>query len=68
VGIVFGIMDERKPKLTAEAKEARRRLAIRNVLSGRSQADVADFLGVHPVTVAKWMAAYWSSPRIVDSV
>jgi transposase len=55
---VFGIMDERKPKLTAGAKEARRKLAIRNVLGGRSQADVADFLGVHPVTVAKWMAAY----------
>ena len=51
-------MDERKPKLTAAAKEARRRSAIRNVLAGRSQADVADFLGVHPVTVAKWMAAY----------
>jgi transposase len=51
-------MDEHKPKLTAGAKEARRRLAIRNVLCGWSQADVAAFLGVHPVTVAKWMAAY----------
>lgn len=28
------------------------------MLAGRTQADVADFLGVHPVTVAKWMAAY----------
>jgi transposase len=55
---VFVIMVEHKPKLTAGAKEARRKLAIQNVLSGRSQADVADFLGVHPVTVAKWMATY----------
>ena len=28
------------------------------MLDGRTQADVADFLGVHPVTVAKWMKAY----------
>jgi len=58
VGIVFGIMDERKPTLTAADKEARRKLAIRNVLDGRTQADVAAFLSVHPVTVAKWMKAY----------
>lgn len=60
MGIVFGIMDEPTPKLkwTAAEKEARRKLAIRKVLGGRTQADVADFLGVHPVTVAKWMAAY----------
>lgn len=51
-------MDERQPRLTAAEKEARRKLAIRKVLDGRTQADVADFLGVHPVTVAKWMKAY----------
>lgn len=51
-------MDEHKPSLTAAEKEARRKLAIRKVLEGRTQADVADFLGVHPVTVAKWMKAY----------
>lgn len=51
-------MDEHKLSLTAAEKEARRKLAIRKVLDGRSQADVADFLGVHPVTVAKWMKAY----------
>jgi len=55
---VFGIMDEHKPKSTSAEKEARRRLAILKVLDGRTQSDVADFLGVHPVTVAKWMAAY----------
>jgi transposase len=47
-----------KPNLTAADKEARRKLAIRKVLSGRTQADVADFLGVHAVTVSKWMKAY----------
>ena len=51
-------MEDAKPKLTAAEKEARRKLAIRKVLAGRTQADVADFLGVHPVTVAKWMKAY----------
>ena len=51
-------MEDAKPKLTAAEKEARRRLAIRNVLSGRTQADAADFLGVHPVTVAEGMKAY----------
>ena len=53
-------MDEHKPNppLTAAAKEARRKLAVRHVLDGRTQQDVADFLGVHPVTVAKWMAKY----------
>ena len=56
--MVFGIMGEPKPSLTSTAKEARRKLAIRKVLSGRTQADVADFLGVHPVTVAKWMKGY----------
>ena len=54
-------MDGIKPKLTAAEKEARRRLAVEKVLGGRSQADVADFLGVHPVTVAKWMARYRAS-------
>ena len=58
MGILFGIMNERKPNLTAAEKEARRQLAIRKVLDGRTQADVADFLGVHAVTVAKWMKAY----------
>jgi transposase len=51
-------MDGTKPKLTAAAKEARRRLAVEKVLAGRSQVDVADFLGVHPTSVAKWMAKY----------
>jgi transposase len=55
---VFGMMGEHKLKLTAAEKEARRKLAIRKVLDGRTQADVADFLGVHPVTVAKWVKAY----------
>lgn len=55
---MLGIMDERKPTMTAAEKEARRKLAIRKVLDGRTQADVADFLGVHAVTVAKWVKAY----------
>lgn len=38
--------------------EARRRLAVQKVNDGWTQADVADFLGVHPVTVNKWVRAY----------
>jgi hypothetical protein len=36
---VIGILDDRKPNLTAPEKEARRKLAIRKVLDGRTQAD-----------------------------
>lgn len=39
-------------------KEGRRRLAVQKVNEGWSQAAVADFLGVHPVTVNKWVRAY----------
>jgi transposase len=38
--------------------EARRRTAAAKCAAGWTQAAVADFLGVHPVTVAKWMARY----------
>lgn len=38
--------------------EARRRAAVRRVDEGWAQKDVASFLGVHPVTVAKWVARH----------
>jgi transposase len=38
--------------------EARRLLAVRRVGEGWAQADVAAFLGVHPVTVKKWVARH----------
>lgn len=43
---------------TAAAREARRRLAVRRVNEGWSQQDVADLLGVHPVTVNAWVRAF----------
>jgi transposase len=43
---------------TAKELEARRRLAVARVGDGWSQQEVAAFLGVHPVTVAKWMARF----------
>jgi transposase len=43
---------------TAAELEARRRTAVAKCGDGWTQAAVADFLGVHPVTVAKWMARY----------
>jgi transposase len=43
---------------TAQELEARRRLAVQRVEDGWSQREVAAFLGVHPVTVAKWMARF----------
>jgi transposase len=38
--------------------ERRRRLAVRRVRSGYTQKEVADFLGVHPRTVQRWMQTY----------
>ena len=40
---------------TQTSMEARRRLAVQRVNDGWTQAAVADFLGVHPVTVNKWV-------------
>jgi transposase len=46
---------------TAKELEARRRLAAQRVEDGWTQREVAAFLGVHPVTVAKWMARFRAS-------
>ncbi len=43
---------------TPQELEQRRRLAVRRVLEGRKQKDVAEFLGVTPRTVNRWMAAH----------
>ena len=43
---------------TAAELEARRQLAVARVNAGWAQKDVAAFLGVHPVTVAKWVARH----------
>ena len=51
-------MGEHELKLTAGETEARREPAVREVPDGRTQADVADFLGVHVVTVAEGRKAY----------
>jgi transposase len=47
-----------RSKGSASTLEATRRIAVHKVLSGWSQANVAEFLGVHAVTVAKWIARY----------
>ncbi len=47
-----------RSKGTAQELEARRRLAVQRVEDGWSQKDVAAFLGVHPVTVGKWVARH----------
>jgi transposase len=52
-------MDETR---TSADKEARRRLAVLRVCEGWSQKDVAAFLGVHPVTVNKWVRAHRADP------
>jgi transposase len=43
---------------TASELEARRRLAVEKLRDGWTQVAVAEFLSVHPVTVAKWMARH----------
>ncbi len=47
-----------RPKGTAAALEARRRLGVQRVADGWSRAEVAAFLGVHPETVAEWVRAH----------
>jgi transposase len=47
-----------RSKGTAAELEQRRLTAVRRVGEGWSQKEVAEFLGVHPVTVAKWVARH----------
>jgi transposase len=47
-----------RSKGTAAELEVRRITAVQRVGAGWAQKDVAAFLGVHPVTVAKWMARH----------
>lgn len=47
-----------RSKGTASELEARRRIAVEKLRDGWTQVDVAEFLSVHPVTVAKWMARH----------
>lgn len=41
-----------------EELERRRRLGVCHVLAGYRQRTVAEFLGVHPSSVSRWMNAY----------
>jgi transposase len=43
---------------SADELEYRRRLAVDRVSEGYSTREVADFLGVDPSTVRRWLAAY----------
>lgn len=47
-----------RSKGTAAELEARRRLAVQRVREGWARKDVAAFLGVHPVTIARWVARH----------
>src|SRR5215213_1041778 len=47
-----------RSKGTASELEARRRIAIEKLGDGWTQAAIADFLEVHPVTIAKWAARH----------
>ena len=47
-----------RSKGSASALDALRRQAGARVLSGQTQASVAEGLGLHPVTVAKWTAKH----------
>jgi transposase len=43
---------------SADELEYRRRLAVQRVADGYSTQEVADFLGVDPSTVRRWLAAF----------
>jgi len=47
-----------RSKGTASELEAIRRRAVKQVFGGQTQVAVARGLGVHPVTVAKWLARH----------
>ena len=47
-----------RSKGSASVLGALRRKAVERMLQGQTQASVAESLGVHPVTVAKWMARH----------
>lgn len=47
-----------RSKGTPEELERRRRLAVQRVLEGYSSEEVADFLGVDPSTVRRWVALF----------
>jgi len=47
-----------RSKGSAPVLEAVRRRAVQQVLRGQTQAAVAIALGVHPVTIAKWVARH----------
>lgn len=47
-----------RPHGTSAELERRRRLAVRRVRSGYTQQEVANFLGVHPRSVQRWMQVY----------
>ena len=47
-----------RSKGTASELEARRRIGVEKVRNGWTQAEVADFLGVHAVTMARWVARH----------
>jgi transposase len=47
-----------RPHGTGPELERRRRLAVARVRSGYTQTEVAQFLGVHPTSVSRWMNAY----------
>src|SRR5262249_49248845 len=47
-----------RTKGSAAELERRRRLGVQRVLDGYTQAQVAQFLGVHVSTVSHWMALY----------
>jgi transposase len=47
-----------RPHGTGAELERRRRLAVARVRDDYTQQDVANFLGVHPRSVQRWMRAY----------
>jgi transposase len=47
-----------RSKGTPDELEHRRRLAVQRVLEGYSTEEVADFLGVDPSTVRRWVASF----------
>jgi transposase len=55
---VSRILSVMRSKGTPDELEHRRRLAVQRIFEGYSTQEVADFLGVDPSTVRRWVASF----------
>ena len=58
VNLNYGVRWVMRPRGSPETRETLRRLAVARVLEGYEVVEVAQFVGVDPSSVRRWVAAY----------